>query len=31
VNEAAADVAISAETVEAREVARRLARVELGR
>ena len=31
VNEAAADVAVSAETVEAREVARRLARVELGR
>ena len=31
VSEAAADVAVSAETVEAREVARRLARVELGR
>ena len=31
VSEAAADVAVSAETVEARGVARRLARVELGR
>jgi len=30
VNEAAADVAVSAETVEAREVARRLGKVELG-
>jgi hypothetical protein len=31
VNEAAADVAVSAETVEARKIARRLAKVELGR